>query len=126
MLIRPFKFFLEMDQSALSIVELGQVMLERVCYMLTIDFTRCTNMELDQSESQEWFKRTALGFLDIGHVDLYPDVDIHPDVDICPDVDILSIHQYEKRCMMEDASDSTQTSSCYEVSHSHTYLHREL
>ena len=87
--------------------------------MLTIDFTRCTNMELDQSE-------TARGFLDIGHVDVYHDVDIHPDVDICPDVDILAIHQYEMRCMMKDASDGTQTSSCYEVSHSHTYLHREL
>ena len=51
MLIGPFKFFFEMDQSASSIEKLGQVMLERVSYMLTIDFTRCSNMELDQSES---------------------------------------------------------------------------
>ena len=71
-------------------------------------------------------------FLDIGHVDIYPDADIYPDVDvylavdIYPAVDVLSIHQYEMRCMMEDASGGTQTSSCYEVSHSHTYLHREL
>ena len=39
----------------------GQIMLVRVCYMLTIDFTKCTNMEFDQSESQERFKRTARG-----------------------------------------------------------------
>ena len=45
------QIFFEMDQSASSIVKLGQVILERVCYMLTIDFTRCSNMELDQSES---------------------------------------------------------------------------
>ena len=85
--------------------------------MLTIDSTRCTNMELDKSESQEWFKRTARGFSDVGHIDVYLDVNIHPDIDI------LSTHQYEMQCMMEDASDGTQTSSCYEVSHSHTYLH---
>ena len=51
MLIGPFKNFFEMDQSASSIVKLGQVMLVRVCYMLTIDFTKCTNMGFDQSES---------------------------------------------------------------------------
>ena len=62
MLIDPIQKKIWMDQSASSIVELGQVVLERVCYMLTIDFTRCTNMELDQSESQEWFKSTARGF----------------------------------------------------------------
>ena len=63
---------------------------------------------------------TARGFSDIGHVDVYPVVDIHPNVDI------LSTHQYEKLYMMEDASGGTQTSSCYGVSHSHTYLHRGL
>ena len=41
----------EMDQSASSIEKFGQVMLERVSYMLTIDFIRCSNMKLDQSES---------------------------------------------------------------------------
>ena len=40
-----------MDQSASSIVKLGQVMLVRACYMLTIDFTKRTNIEFDQSES---------------------------------------------------------------------------
>ena len=40
MLIGPFKFFFGMDQSVLSIGKLGQVMLVRVSYMLTIDFTR--------------------------------------------------------------------------------------
>ena len=39
------------DQSASGVEKLGQVMLLRVSYMLTIDFTRWTNMELDQSES---------------------------------------------------------------------------
>ena len=41
------QIFFEMDQSASSIEKLGQVMLERVSF----DFTRCSNMELDQSES---------------------------------------------------------------------------
>ena len=45
------QFFFEMDQSASSNEKLGQPMLERVSYMLTIDFTRCSNMELDSSES---------------------------------------------------------------------------
>ena len=32
----------------------------------------------------------------------------------------------EMWCMMEDELDGTQTSSCYEVSHSHTFLHHKL
>ena len=95
--------------------------------MLTIDFTRCSNMELDQSESyRSGLKGQHVFFLDIGQVDIYPEVDIHPAVDIYLAVDILSTHQYEMRCMMEDALDGTQTSSCYEVSHSQTYLHHKL
>ena len=86
-------------------------------------------------------------FLDIGHVDVYPVINTHPNVDILsihqyeklymmedaspvidihPNVDILSTHQYEKLYMMEDASGGAQTSSCYGVSHSHTYLHHGL
>ena len=72
-------------------------------------------------------------FLDIGHDDVYPVIKTHPNVDILsihqyeklymmedaspvidihPNVDILSTHQYEKLYMMEDASGGTQTSSC--------------
>ena len=51
MLIGPFKYFFEMDQSASSIAYLGQVMLVTICYMLTIEFTKWTNMGFDQSES---------------------------------------------------------------------------
>ena len=40
-------------------------------------------------------KGQHVGFLDIGHDDIYPNVDIYPDVDIYPGVDILSTHQYE-------------------------------
>ena len=72
------------------------------------------------------FKRTARGFLDIGHVDIHHDVDIYPDVEMYSAVDILSTHQHEIRCKMEGEPDSTQTSSCYKVSHSHTYLHHSL
>ena len=57
---------------------------------------------------------------------LYMMEDASPVIDIHPNVDILSTHQYEKLYMMEDASGGTQTSSCYGVSHSHTYLHHGL
>ena len=48
---RSIQIFFEMDQSASSIAYLGQVMLVTICYMLTIEFTKCTNMGFDQSES---------------------------------------------------------------------------
>ena len=51
---------------------------------------------------------------------LYMMEDASPVIDIHPNVDILSTHQYEKLYMIEDASGGT--SSCYGVSHSHTYL----
>ena len=40
MLIGPFKYFFEMDQSALSIGYLGQTMLDTPPYMLTIELPK--------------------------------------------------------------------------------------
>ena len=67
-------------------------------------------------------KGQHVDFLDIGHVDIHRDVDVYPDVDIYSAVDILSTHQHEMQCEMEGEPGGTQTSSCYKVSSSLSYL----
>ena len=65
MLIGPFKNSFEMDQSASSIVKLGQVMLVRVCYVLTNEPT----WSLTNQRARSGLKGQHAGFLDVGHLD---------------------------------------------------------
>ena len=77
-----------MDQSASSIVKLGQVMLDRSVICKPLTSPNDPTWSLTNQRARSGLKGQHVGFLDIGHVDVYPDVDIHPDVDI------LSTHQY--------------------------------